>query len=312
MPPNSHPQPGGLPSLRDRLSAFRRAFDARLSESISDSQGDTPQELVEAMVYSALAPGKRLRPFLVVRCCELSGGRREDAWAAAMAVECIHAFSLVHDDLPAMDDDDVRRGRPTCHKQFGEALAILAGDALVVLGFELLARHVGDRDLSASMVLELARATGRAGMIAGQVADIAAKPPPAAELPHAHDRELVETIHRLKTARLFAGACRLGALAGRAEGQMVEHWGRFGELLGRAFQISDDLLDVTAKADVLGKAVGKDARAGKPTIVECMGIQDSQELASQTVGEALVLLDPIGSDANDLRALCGFVIDRNY
>lgn len=305
--PHSRP---GLETLPERLATFRKAFDAKLAKAVSESQVDAPRELVEAMRYSVLAPGKRLRPYLVVRCCELSGGRREDGWVAATAVECVHAFSLVHDDLPAMDDDDMRRGRPTCHKQFGEALAILAGDALVVLAFELLAGHKGG--LAAAMVLELARATGGAGMIGGQVADILAVPPSDSGGARGHERELVETIHRLKTARLFAAACRLGALAGGAKAPGVEHWGRFGELLGRAFQISDDLLDVTAKAEVLGKAVGKDARAGKPTIVGCLGIQESRGLASEAVTAALELLDPHGSCAVDLRELCRFVTDRNY
>ncbi len=318
MTANSQSQPC-LNSFPSRLSDFRKAFDPRFSKAISDAQADTPQVLIDAMHYSALAPGKRLRPYLVVRCCELSGGRREEAWPAAMAIECIHAFSLVHDDLPAMDDDDVRRGQPTCHKQFGEALAILAGDALVALAFELLASDDGGRDFARAMVLELARATGRAGMIAGQVADMAAQPhstgalpPSSSDSPDPHAREFVETIHRLKTARLFAGACRLGALAGRAEGDLIEQWGRFGELLGRAFQISDDLLDVTAKADVLGKAVGKDEQAGKPTIVGCLGIEESRKLASRTVEEALALVGSLAMDADDLKDLCRFVIDRNY
>ena len=169
-------------SFPERLKEFARQFDQRF-ERFLQPDDEVPSELVEAICYSALGPGKRIRPYLVIRCCELAIGRSEDAWPAAAAVECVHAFSLIHDDLPAMDDDDVRRGRPTCHKKFGEATAILAGDALVVLSFELLARHVEDPALSIRLVQELARGTGWVGMIGGQTADLHGQSrPPTFEL----------------------------------------------------------------------------------------------------------------------------------
>ncbi|MGB2987044.1 MAG: polyprenyl synthetase family protein [Phycisphaerae bacterium] len=285
------------------LGTFAAEFDRRFEEYLVPD-GDAPAELVEAIRYSALAPGKRIRPYLVTRSCELVGGSRNDVWPVAAAVECVHAFSLIHDDLPAMDDDDLRRGRPTCHKQFGEATAILAGDALVVLAFELLARHVADEPPAGRMVLELATGVGWVGMIGGQTADIhgEGKPPVL---------QLVHYIHERKTARLFEISCRLGAMAGGGNPDAVTSLGHFGQLLGRAFQIADDLLDVTSTAEALGKEVGKDAKAGKQTFPRCVGSRESRAAAQDAIKAAIAALERFGPAADDLRTLAEYVIDRN-
>jgi len=288
-------------SPAELLRRFAADFD-RQFEGFLTVDGQVPAKLLEAVRYSALAPGKRVRPYLVVRCCELAGGARDDAWAPAAAVECVHAFSLIHDDLPAMDDDDLRRGRPTCHKQFGEALAILAGDALVTLAFELLATEKPDPAVSVRMTRELARATGWAGMIGGQAADILTTNA-------APDRDLIHAIHLRKTARLFACACRLGAIAGKAPPPQIDGLGRFGEKLGLAFQIADDLLDVEGES--------KPPPTGPPKRVElslprAIGLEASREAAESAVNAALQELDACGPAAEDLRRLTRFVVDRNY
>jgi len=286
------------------LEDFAAGFDRRLEEYLTPA-GDVVPELVGAIRYAALSPGKRIRPYLVTRCCELAGGTAVDAEPAAAAVECVHAFSLIHDDLPAMDDDDLRRGRPTCHKKFDEATAILAGDALVVLAFELLASHAADQALAARMILALAGGAGWEGMIGGQMADMQgqSKPPTLT---------LAKYIHERKTASLFESSCRIGVMAGHGDADTVAACGRFGQRLGRAFQIADDLLDVTSTADTLGKEVGKDAGAGKQTFPKCVGIRRSRAAATDEANAAITELKVFGPEADDLRALAQYVVDRNY
>lgn len=293
-----------MTSLPTPLSNFVAQFDRQLSDYLRPIS-EVPAELSEAVKYSVLAPGKRIRPYLVVRCCELAGGSKEDAWPAAAAVECVHAFSLVHDDLPAMDDDELRRGQPTTHKQFGEAMAILAGDALVVLAFEILARHVKDRRLAGEMVMELAERTGWAGMIGGQAADITGQS-------QAASLDRTQYIHERKTAVLFEGACRLGAMAGGGKADDVDTLGRFGMCLGLAFQIADDLLDVNSTAENLGKTVGKDANARKQTYPQCVEVEQSRAAAEAAVEEAVAALQRFGTAADDLRELADFAVSRSF
>jgi geranylgeranyl diphosphate synthase type II len=233
----------------------------------------------------------------------LAGGSFDEALPAAAAVECVHAFSLVHDDLPAMDDDDLRRGRPTNHKVFGEAVAILAGDALLALAFELLAAHVPDPAQAARLTGELARGAGWAGMIGGQVADIEGEQ-------QNPELERVRYIHERKTARLLAASCRLGAIAGRADETLIDRLGRFGLHLGMAFQIADDLLDITSNAEALGKSVGKDVRAGKQTYPHCLGVEQSRQAGLVEVEAALEALAPFDRAADDLRGLAAYCMDR--
>lgn len=288
----------------DQLRTFAREFDERFDRYLTPSE-DVPAELSAGIRYSALAPGKRIRPFLSIRCCSLVGGNIEGAWPVAAALECVHAFSLIHDDLPAMDNDDLRRGRPTCHNQFGEAIAILAGDALAVLAFEILCSRVTDGVLAKRMCVELARGTGWAGMIGGQTADLTGETKP-------RTLELARYIHERKTARLFETSCRLGAMAGRGSTEAIDRLGRYGQWLGRAFQIADDLLDLTSTPERVGKRVGKDAQAKKQTFPQCVGIEGSRAAAKQAADAASAELDAFGPQADDLRGLATYVVDRNY
>ncbi|MBI1825170.1 MAG: polyprenyl synthetase family protein [Planctomycetes bacterium] len=286
------------------LREFVPEFDRQLREYVWTTVNDAPQ-LVEAVKYSVLAPGKRIRPYLVVRCCELSGGWRDHAWPVAAAIECIHAFSLVHDDLPAMDNDDVRRGKPTTHKQFGEAMAILAGDALFSLAFELVGSHLPRHSRLGEIVRELAESTGWAGMIGGQASDISGESSPP-------NLVLTRAIHERKTARLIACACRLGGMVAIADASTIERLGRFGHHLGLAFQIADDLLDVRASADQLGKATQKDIHAGKQTYPRCVGVEASRQAAHDELRKAIDALSAFGEAAADLRQLAEYVVSRDY
>jgi len=304
--------------VENRVSDWARCFDRRLEDLVMAAEvgppaqeggrpaagADGQRRLWEAMRYSLLAPGKRLRPYLLCRCCELAGGTQETALPVAAAIECVHAFSLIHDDLPAMDDDDLRRGRPTCHVKFGEALAILAGDGLLALAFELMAGGAADADRAAALTRQLAAACGPAGMIGGQADDVCGEGT-------APDRVLTESIHERKTARLFEAACRMGGLAAGARGAVLEALGAYGRELGRAFQIADDLLDVTANADTLGKGVAKDAAAGKQTYPRCVGIEDSRRAARAHAERAVAALASFGAPADDLRELAVFATRRS-
>lgn len=288
--------------IAGRLREWAGQFDPRFAALLVPGPG-VPKMLADAVQYAASSGGKRVRPFIVTRICELCGGTSDDALPAAAALECVHAFSLVHDDLPAMDNDDFRRGKPTCHKAYGEAIAILAGDALVALAFELLATKWTRPERIARATAELARGTGWAGMIGGQTNDIESEKLPP-------DLNLVREIHKGKTARLFEAAGRLGVIAaGGTESQMAAAAG-FGHHLGLAFQIADDILDVTGTAEQMGKAVAKDAEAGKQTYPAAVGLQESRRIAQDLVNQAIGSLEIFGPQANDLRALVRFVIDR--
>lgn len=264
---------------------------------------ETPLRLLEAMRYSLEAGGKRLRPALVLWSCELCGGSQESALPGAMAVECIHTFSLIHDDLPALDNDDLRRGRPSSHKAFGEAAAILAGDALLALAFEILATDIEDAETAVASIRELAEATGWRGLIGGEAADLAGEEAsPSAEL--------VERIHAGKTARLIEASCRLGAIAAKADSRQVDALVRYGRHLGLAFQAADDLLDETATQEVMGKPVRRDGVAGKQTYTRAVGVEASRRLASQLTEQAIVALAPFGDKADRLIALGRYVVAR--
>ena len=263
-----------------------------------------PTGLKQAMEYSLFAGGKRLRPALVTWCCEACGGDASYALAPAMAIECVHTFSLIHDDLPAIDDDDLRRGRPACHKAFGEATAILAGDALMALAFEIVAEHVRDATQSRQMLLELARATGAAGMIGGEFDDIRGE---AA----APDEKTVGRIHDAKTARLIQCACRLGAIAAGADEASFDAVSEYGLQLGRAFQIADDLLDETGSAEALGKPAGKDVAAGKQTYSRAIGFENARRLGEETAAKAAAAVKEFGARGGKLSALTEYVVKRS-
>jgi geranylgeranyl diphosphate synthase, type II len=289
-------------NILDTLSAWARRFEPVLAAMLTP-EADVPAVLGEAMRYSVLEGGKRVRAFIVTRGCELCGGTAALAAPAAAALECVHAFSLVHDDLPAMDNDDLRRGRPTCHKAFGEAVAILAGDGLLAVAFEILAARISDPARAAAAVAELARGTGWAGMIAGQTRDILGERQPP-------DLALTRAIHRQKTGRLFEAAGRLGAISAGADAERSEALAAYGQHLGRAFQIADDLLDLTGTTEQMGKAVTKDAGAGKQTYPAAIGEAASRAAAQEATAAAIAALDVFGPAADDLRALARFVVDR--
>ena len=258
-------------SLRSWLAETRAWADRELEGAFAELTG-TPGSLLEGLRYAVFGGGKRLRPALVRTVCRELGGDDEGAAAPAVAIEWVHTYSLVHDDLPCMDDDDLRRGRPTCHKAFGEAVAVLVGDGLQAAAFEVLASRGGAR--AAEMAAALARAAGPAGMVGGQALDL-----------EGTGREVgledVRRTHRMKTAALFAGAAELGAIAAGAERDRCARAGRFGEALGLCFQAVDDVLDVTGDAATLGKTPGKDAAGDKPTLVAALGLEAARAEAAR-------------------------------
>ena len=260
---------------------------------------DAPTRIVEAVNYSLLAGGKRVRPALVLEWCRVSGGELDLATAAAAAIETIHTFSLVHDDLPCMDDDDLRRGRPTNHKVFGQAMAVLAGDAMTTAAFEVLARCYEPK-VAIDLIRELARATGPAGMIGGQVLDIEAENKTVSA-------EELQTIHAKKTGALLQCACVMGA---RLAGGDAQAAATYGQHLGLSFQIADDLLDVSATPEAMGKATGKDATAGKNTYPALWGVDEARRRAMQECDAALAAVEPLGPAADGLRALARFTVER--
>lgn len=264
---------------------------------------DLPTNLLDAVRYSVLGGGKRLRPVLTLLSCEAVGGLRDDALAPACALELIHAFSLVHDDLPAMDDDDMRRGRPTLHVHAGEAMAILAGDAMMSLSFELVTSGERDAVRSNAMIAELARGTTR--MIAGQVYDTLGGFSGALS-----ERQRLELIHRNKTGALITAACRMGGLSGGATKAQLAALTGYGEAVGLMFQIVDDLLDVTQSSEHLGKAAGKDESAGKLTFPGLLGVEQSRKEVDALEAAAMEVLAPLGSAADGLRDLCRYLAIR--
>ena len=261
-------------------------------------------ELKEALRYTLGTPGKRLRSVLVLWCCELVSGQvNHDAEIAAAAVEMVHTYSLVHDDLPAMDDDDFRRGLPTCHKVFDEATAILAGDALLTLAFEILAKEIDESETAVRLIAQLAEAAGPAGMIGGQMADLRAEKTEGT-------KELVRIIHINKTAKMFCCAAGMGAICGGADESQFERLQEYGLKVGLGFQIADDILDVCASSEHLGKTAGKDARAAKCTYPTVMGMKKSRQSAKRLADEAAAILEPFGPKADTLRKLAMALMER--
>jgi farnesyl diphosphate synthase len=256
------------------------------------------------MRYSALGQGKRLRPFLVVESAALFGVPRQRALRAGAALECVHCYSLVHDDLPAMDDDDLRRGKPTTHKAFDEATAILAGDALLTYAFEILAEEETHRDAAVriALVTKLARAAGVSGMVGGQMLDIEAETQNAAELAH------IGLIQSLKTGALFRYACEAGAILGQADPAPLI---RYAQKIGLAFQIADDILDVESTPEALGKATQKDKAMGKATFVDLLGMEEAKRRAAALVDEAVESLAGYGDKARVLNAAARFIVERS-
>ncbi|MDA1014788.1 MAG: polyprenyl synthetase family protein [Planctomycetota bacterium] len=271
-----------------------------------EQDADCPPRLREAMSYSLMAGGKRLRPVLVMLACEACGGDAKDAMPAACAIEMVHSYSLIHDDLPAMDDDDLRRGKPTNHVQFDEATAILAGDALLTLAFEILAADVRPADVAAKCCADLASAAGCRGMVAGQVVDLEGEASGVRTIEH------LESIHKRKTGRLLTSSLTLGARIGGANVEMLDSLRFYGQSIGLAFQIADDLLDVTGDVDKMGKQVRKDSGHGKLTYPELLGIEGSRARARALVDQACQRIAPFGERGRRLEALANFTIERDH
>lgn len=325
-----------MPSLTEKLRELRAQVEKHLDQALKPRPG-LPESLRQAMRYSLLAPGKRLRPLLVVLAAEACAGMQTGRtgsvhpWPSACAVEMVHTYSLIHDDLPAMDNDDLRRGMPTCHKKFGEALAILAGDALLTQAFEVLVEGY-PAPTAAACCRELARAAGAAGMVGGQVDDLAwsagvrgqesgvkeeaarsfLTPDPSAMA----TIEGLEQLHARKTGALIQASLQLGVLSAHAEGgaparEIVERFDTFGRCLGLLFQITDDLLDVEGNAELTGKRVQKDAARGKLTYPGFLGIADSRRRAQRLSQQAKDALVPLGIAAGRLLELVEFVLERD-
>ncbi|WP_298918633.1 polyprenyl synthetase family protein [uncultured Algimonas sp.] len=263
--------------------------------------------LAEAMRYAALGGGKRLRPFLVIETARMLGGDADNALTVGCALECLHVYSLVHDDLPCMDDDDLRRGKPTVHKVYGDAMAVLAGDGLLTHAFELLATDAAHPDpaVRARLVLELARAGGASGMIGGQVVDIT-----VAEA--ARDTALITQLQAMKTGALIRFAMKAGALIADAQPQDIAALDRYADALGLAFQIQDDVLDVEGDMETVGKAVGKDADLGKATFVSLLGLDGAKDKARSLGETARAALAPYGEKAQTLLGTVDFVLERRH
>jgi farnesyl diphosphate synthase len=291
--------------LTDAAAATETLLEAILVQSPAEGEIARPARLVEAMRYAALGGGKRLRPFLAIEAAQLFGEDGAGALRIGAAIECLHCYSLVHDDLPAMDDDDLRRGKPTLHRAYDEATAILAGDALQTLAFDLLADPATTADplVRAELVLGLARASGLGGMAGGQMLDLQAE----TDTP---DEASIRQLQAMKTGALIRFSCEAGAILGRASTADRARIRRFGEIIGLAFQLADDILDETATAEALGKATGKDSSRGKGTLVGLYGVARVRAMLDDLVAEAEALLAPFGGRAATLAAAAHFVAHR--
>jgi geranylgeranyl diphosphate synthase, type II len=314
-------RPSGAPAARiagslERVTAF---IDPLLAASLTDAD-DPPPRLLAALRHALLAPGKRLRPALALWAARACAGDRgeSEAWRAAapaaLAVEMIHAYSLVHDDLPAMDDDDLRRGRPTCHRAFDEATAILCGDALQPLAFETLAAGM-PAAVAGRACLVLARAAGAAALVGGQADDLAIErgwvEDPATMSP-AEQVAWMERIHRRKTGALFRAALTLGGLAVAADERQLEILDRFGRAFGLCFQIADDILDAEGTEAAMGKRVGKDAGRGKLTYPTVLGVEAARDRAGELAAEAAAAAGELGPPAAELAALAHWIVARDH
>jgi geranylgeranyl diphosphate synthase, type II len=295
----------------EKKQDFEQVYDQAVKAVDTAMEGylahepNVPDVLRKSMLYSLRAGGKRLRPALVMLSCRVCGGDEMAAIPAAAAIEMIHTYSLIHDDLPAMDDDDFRRGQPSNHKVFGDGVAILAGDALLTCAFGILAQHTRKDSLVRQLVIELAQAAGAAGMIGGQVEDLLYQNKQG-------DLETVSSIHTHKTAMMFFAATKMGAMCAETPKKTVDLLGDYGLRLGLAFQIIDDILDVTASSQQMGKTAKKDAQAGKLTWPAVVGVENSRRQADKYIEEAIAALAPLGEAADPLRSLARKLANRTH
>jgi len=287
-------------TFKKYLSEQKKIIDVSL-ERLLPGPGGCPELLHQAMRYSTMAGGKRLRPILCLAACQAVGGDRSDAIACACALEMIHTYSLIHDDLPSMDDDELRRGQPTLHKVFPEGTAILAGDGLLTLAFEVVAEEKRLTDRQARMIiLELALGAGVSGMVGGQQADLDGEGKTISP-------EDLEYIHTHKTGALLAASVVCGAIAGKGTPEEIGRLRRYGREIGLAFQIKDDLLDIEGESDKLGKITGQDVKSGKSTYPSLWGIETSREKLDQAIASSLTALDAWGEEAAPLRQLACYI-----
>lgn len=287
------------------LERYRSWVDERLDSILPTAGEDLTGDLSAAMRYSALAPGKRLRPSLAMATALAVGGNEKSALDAGCAIELVHCFSLIHDDLPAIDDDDLRRGRPTCHKQYGEAMAILAGDALFALAFEVMSGCCEELGVAARCVLRLATSTGTKGLVGGEVMDILAEGGDG-------DLNLLKTIHARKTGALIGASCEIGAILGGANEEVVRTAAEFGAAVGLAFQIADDVLNETSTPEQLGKAVGSDRDRKKLTYPALLGLDGAKAEAERAEKAARELLGRLPGDTSILEELGRYAVVRTW
>ena len=297
-----------LKTFESRLAANAReiegVLDALLSQQVLDDEIARPENLRSAMHYAVLNGGKRLRPFLVVETATMLGGDRDAALRIGAALECVHCYSLVHDDLPALDDDDLRRGKPTVHIAYDEATAILAGDSLLTYAFDIIASTSGiDETSKVALILALSRASGLGGMAGGQALDLAAEK-------RAPNEQGIIMLQAMKTGALIRFACEAGAIVAGSPAEDRAALRRFGERIGLAFQLADDILDLTADSATMGKATGKDAGRGKGTLVGLHGMAWAEATLSAHVNEAEALLQPYGERAAVLVEAARFIAER--
>jgi len=302
-------------SFNTRLNAVaadtETLLDTIMGAAALDGERSRPKRLLESIRYASLAGGKRFRPFLVVESAALFDVARSQALMAGAALECVHCYSLVHDDLPAMDNDDLRRGRPTAHKAFDDATAILAGDSLLTYAFDILSRPQThpSADVRIRLVMALARASGLGGMVGGQILDLAAEGR-FPDLPRPATLAEVETLQAMKTGALIRFGAVAGAILGEADDARHRALERYGAAVGQAFQIADDLLDIEGDTATVGKQTGKDAAAGKATIVGVLGIAQSKARLKALVAEASEALSVFGERADVLKMAARFVAER--
>ena len=295
-----------LDLVENLLGEFATSLEPSLLEVLPDSQG-MEEQVIDAMRYALFAGGKRLRPFLVVMTSRLFSVEEENAIRVAAAIECLHTYSLIHDDLPAMDNDDVRRGKPSVHKKFDEATAVLAGDALLTLCFEILSdvKTHSDPEIRCELITTLSRAVGALGMVGGQMIDLKSE-----------NQSLIENeinrMQQMKTGALIVFSCEAGAILAQVKGKRRDALKHYGRDIGLAFQIVDDLLDIERSSLDIGKTAGKDIRAGKATIVSLIGARNAKIKADKLIKQAIVGLEIFDDKANILRSLAAFVVGRNY
>ena len=296
--------------FKQRMAEAAKLVEAELKSVLSDkirgSEIARPEHLMRAMRHGSLNGGKRLRPFLVMEAARIFSGNETAALRVATALECIHCYSLVHDDLPAMDDDDLRRGQPTVHIAFDEATAILAGDGLLTLAFDIIASDETPLDASAKikLVLELSQAAGLGGMVGGQALDLAAEK-------QNPDEAGILTLQQMKTGALIRFACQAGAIIGNADRNDYARMTKFGQIAGQAFQLADDLLDVTSDTQTMGKNTGKDADAGKATLVGLHGIDWAKDQLRKLAADASNTLDDMNCETEILKQTAQYIILRD-